>query len=41
MLHKRLDAAVAAAYDWPTDLTDDQILERLFELNQARAAVGR
>ncbi|WP_375456579.1 class I SAM-dependent DNA methyltransferase [uncultured Methylobacterium sp.] len=39
--HRRLDAAVAAAYGWPADLTDDAILERLFALNQARAAAGR
>ena len=36
--HRDLDAAVAAAYGWPTDLTDDQILERLFKVNQERAA---
>ncbi|MEO1281801.1 MAG: type IIL restriction-modification enzyme MmeI, partial [Pseudomonadota bacterium] len=36
--HKDLDAAVAAAYGWPSDLTDDQILECLFALNQERAA---
>lgn len=36
--HKDLDAAVASAYGWPLDLTDDQILERLFALNQERAA---
>jgi type II restriction/modification system DNA methylase subunit YeeA len=36
--HRDLDAAVAAAYGWPADLTDDQILERLFALNQQRAA---
>lgn len=36
--HRDLDAAVAAAYDWPSDLTDNQILERLFALNQERAA---
>lgn len=35
--HDKLDAAVAAAYGWPTDLTDDGILERLLELNQAQA----
>ena len=39
--HEALDAAVAAAYDWPADLTDDDILERLFALNQERAAAGR
>ena len=41
MAHKALDAAVAAAYGWPADLTDDEILERLFALNQERAAAGR
>lgn len=32
--HKELDDAVAEAYGWPTDLSDDQILENLFDLNQ-------
>lgn len=41
MLHRRLDAAVAAAYGWPADLSDDEVLERLFALNQDRAAAGR
>jgi type II restriction/modification system DNA methylase subunit YeeA len=41
MAHKRLDAAVAAAYGWPADLSDDEVLERLFALNQERAAAGR
>jgi hypothetical protein len=36
--HKKLDAAVAAAYGWPVDLTDEQILERLLALNLERAA---
>ncbi len=36
--HRDLDAAVAAAYGWPADLSDEEILERLFKLNQARAA---
>ncbi len=40
--HRRLDAAVADAYGWGDDhraglLTDDEILARLFALNQARA----
>ncbi len=38
LAHKKLDAAVAAAYGWPSDLTDDQILERLLALNLERAA---
>jgi hypothetical protein len=36
--HRRLDEAVFAAYGWAPDLTDDQILERLLELNLQRAA---
>jgi hypothetical protein len=38
LAHKKLDAAVAAAYGWPADLSDDDILARLLELNLARAA---
>jgi hypothetical protein len=34
--HDRLDAAVAAAYRWPADLTEADILGRLVALNQAR-----
>ena len=44
MAHKRLDAAVAAAYgwtDWGDGLPDEEILARLFALNQDRAAAGR
>jgi hypothetical protein len=40
-LHDELDAAVAAAYGWPADLTDEQILERLLALNLERAAEER
>ena len=40
-IHKELDAAVAAAYGWPADLSDDEILKRLFDLNQQRAAADR
>jgi hypothetical protein len=36
--HKKLDAAVAAAYGWPADLSDEAILEKLLALNLARAA---
>ena len=35
--HKELDEAVAAAYGWPADLSDEEILKRLFDLNQERA----
>lgn len=41
MAHRELDAAVAAAYGWPADLSDEEILARLFALNQERAAAGR
>jgi MmeI, DNA-methyltransferase domain/MmeI, target recognition domain len=34
--HDRLDAAVAAAYGWPADLTGADVLARLVALNQAR-----
>jgi type II restriction/modification system DNA methylase subunit YeeA len=37
LAHKKLDAAVAAAYGWPTDLTDDDLLARLLALNLERA----
>ncbi len=37
-LHRELDAAVAAAYGWPTDLPDAEVLTRLVALNRARAA---
>ncbi|MGH7154140.1 MAG: hypothetical protein ACREF3_09425, partial [Acetobacteraceae bacterium] len=39
-LHRTLDEAVAAAYGWPVDLADDEVLSRLLALNQARAAAG-
>lgn len=35
--HRALDAAVADAYGWPHDISDDEILARLFKLNQERA----
>ena len=34
---RALDEAVAAAYGWPADLSDDQILKRLLELNLFRS----
>jgi hypothetical protein len=36
-LHDRLDVAVAEAYGWQADLTDDEILTRLVALNKERA----
>lgn len=36
--HDALDAAVAEAYGWPTDLSDQQVLVRLVALNAERQA---
>lgn len=36
--HDRIDEAVAEAYGWPADLSDEEILIRLVDLNRARAA---
>lgn len=38
LAHKKLDAAVAAAYGWPADLPDEEILALLLALNLERAA---
>ncbi len=35
-LHDNLDATVADAYDWPANLTDEEILERIVSLNAER-----
>ena len=35
--HEKLDAAVAAAYGWPSGLADSEILDRLLALNLDRA----
>ena len=40
-IHDELDAAVADAYGWPVDLTDEEILERLVALNHQRAEEER
>lgn len=39
-LHRALDEAVASAYGWEWPLTDDEILKRLFALNQVRSQAG-
>ena len=39
-LHATLDAAVFAAYDWPPDSGDDELLERLLALNLKRATAS-
>ncbi len=36
LAHRRLDEAVLAAYCWPVDLSEDDILERLLDLNLAQ-----
>ena len=36
--HRALDRAVFAAYGWPADISDDEILRRLLDLNHTRAA---
>lgn len=35
--HRELDAAVAAAYGWAEDVSDEDVLARLFALNQERS----
>lgn len=37
LAHAKLDEAVAAAYGWPADLSDEEILKRLLALNLERA----
>lgn len=37
-LHDQIDIEVAAAYGWPADLSDEEILARLVALNKERAA---
>jgi hypothetical protein len=34
--HRTLDEAVAAAYGFAADLSDDEVLDRLLQLNHAR-----
>ena len=37
LAHRKLDEAVLNAYGWPHDLSDEEILARLLELNLERA----
>lgn len=37
LAHQKLDTAVFAAYDWPTTLSDDELLAKLLTLNLKRA----
>ncbi|WP_247564395.1 type IIL restriction-modification enzyme MmeI [Bradyrhizobium sp. 151] len=36
--HRAIDAAVAQAYGWPADMSDDDALANLFGLNQRKTA---
>lgn len=36
-VHHDIDVAVAASYHWPSDISDEEALARLLELNLARA----
>jgi len=38
--HRALDEAVAAAYGWPVDLPDQDVLARLLRLNSARSKMA-
>jgi type II restriction/modification system DNA methylase subunit YeeA len=38
--HRDLDAAVAAAYGWPADISEDEALAKLLALNLERAGSG-
>jgi hypothetical protein len=40
LAHKRLDQAVFAAYGWLSDLSDEEILEKLLALNLERSEPG-
>jgi hypothetical protein len=37
-MHDDIDAQVAAAYGWPVDLAEDDLLQRLVDLNRTRAS---
>ena len=39
-VHRELDEAVAAAYGWPANLPDDEVLSRLLALNLERAGAA-
>jgi hypothetical protein len=40
LAHKKLDEAVFAAYGWPSNLSDEEILKKLLALNLERAGRG-
>jgi hypothetical protein len=40
-LHRQIDVAVSNAYGWPADIAQDQLIERLVDLNRERASEER
>ena len=40
LAHESLDEAVSAAYGWPADLADGEVIARLLDLNLKQEAVG-
>jgi type II restriction/modification system DNA methylase subunit YeeA len=38
--HRVLDAAVASAYGWPADISEEEALAKLMKLNTARSSTG-
>ena len=39
-IHSKLDRFALESYGWPSDLSDDEILERLLGLKLERAGTG-
>ena len=39
--HRDFDAAVAPAYGWPTDISEEEALARLLKLNLARTGTAQ
>jgi len=40
-VHRKLDAAVLAAYGWPASISENQIIERLLFLNLERSTTAK
>ena len=38
LAHRRLDEAVFAAYGWDPDMSDEQLLAKLLDLNRNRSS---
>ena len=39
LARKKLDQPIFSAYGWPSDLSDEEILEKLLALNLERAGI--